>query len=119
LAVRPDRRPRALGQPKAGIIGGVAFAAVYWLDDGSSPRSRGGLWDATVGPVVPVSLSRDELESRLGVRIDGSTSYDVAGIGRVTLVANDDAVELHLEPGTTVTRKQLAQALGLSPADLV
>jgi hypothetical protein len=109
---------------KAGIMAGVAFGAFVWLKDSSSESTRGGgLWDAKVGPVVPVGLSRDELVSRLGIRFedawDSSSSFDVAGIGPVTFVAKQGEVELHLEPGTTVTRKQLAHALGLSPADLI
>jgi hypothetical protein len=83
-----------------------------------------------VGPVVHVRLSRDDVESQLGIRFEdewdgtsfvGQSSFDVAGIGPVMLVAKhgDEGVELHLEPGTTVTLEQLAQELGLSPADLV
>jgi uncharacterized membrane protein len=132
LQVGYGRHHNGLGT-KAGIIAGVAFGAVFGLREWLSPPAtpvRAAVRDAIVGPVVHLRLSRDEVESQLGIRFDDEwdgakfvahSSFDVAGVGRVTLVANpgEQGVELHLEPGTTVTLEQLAQGLGLSPAHLV
>jgi hypothetical protein len=132
LQVAHGRHHNGLGT-KAGVIAGVAFGAVFGLREWLSPPAkpaRAAVRDVIVGPVVHFRLSRDEAESQLGIRFDDEwdgtkfvahSSFDVAGVGRVTLVANpgEQGVELHLEPGTTVTLEQLAQALGLSPALLV
>jgi hypothetical protein len=132
LQIGYGRHHNGLGT-KAGVIAGIAFGAVFglreWLSPGpATPRSA--VRDVIVGPVVHLRLSHDEVESQLGIRFDDEwdgtkfvahSSFDVAGVGRVTLVANpgEQGVELHLEPGTTVTLEQLAQGLGLSPALLV
>jgi hypothetical protein len=107
---------------KWGVVVGVAFAAfagycVWRSPNGPaySPRR-----DTSVGPVVHLRLSPDELASRLGIRLEnGFASFDVAGVGPVTVAAEAGAVELYLPSDTNVTLEQLAQGLGLPPADLV